>query len=164
MENRTRIIVVLLVIIGIVVVALLKHSAPTSAAAPAVAPPPPAPPATAQATKPAESPDTSGKLPTLLEFGAGHCMACQAMMPVIDKLREQYQGKLRVISVNIDTQRELTEKYGITMIPQQVLLAPDSHEIGRHTGYWPQKQILAKFAELGYVLTGPAAGEAAPGG
>ncbi len=60
-------------------------------------------------------------IPVLVDFYAEWCGPCKMMMPVVKKLAEKYDGKVKVGKVNSDENGELAEKYKIMSIPNFVL-------------------------------------------
>lgn len=99
------------------------------------------------AAVPAEKP-----LPALLELGSVNCMACKAMAPIIDGLKEDYAGKLEVELVDVQKEREVADLYGIQAIPTQIFFDAEGNEIFRHLGFFPREDIVAKWRELGINL------------
>lgn len=57
----------------------------------------------------------------LVDFWATWCAPCRMIAPVIEKLADQYDGKITVAKVDVDQQQELSIRYGIQSIPTVVL-------------------------------------------
>ncbi len=55
--------------------------------------------------------------PLLVDFWAEWCGPCRMVAPVLEKLAEEYDGKVRIGKVNVDEQSGLATKYGIQSIP-----------------------------------------------
>lgn len=91
-------------------------------------------------------------LPKFIEIGAKSCVPCQMMQKVMEELRTNYPGKLDIIFHDLDMDPEPAGRYGISVIPTQVLIAPDGTELFRHEGFYPTDEIVAKWKELGYDL------------
>jgi len=59
--------------------------------------------------------------PILVDFWAEWCGPCRMVAPVLEKLAEEYAGKVRIGKVNVDEQAGLATKYGIQSIPTLLL-------------------------------------------
>jgi thioredoxin 1 len=60
--------------------------------------------------------------PVFVDFWAEWCAPCRAMGPYIDKLAEEYTGKVKVLKLNTTDNPEVTSRYGITAIPTFLLI------------------------------------------
>src|SRR5215831_9661899 len=56
--------------------------------------------------------------PVLVDFWAPWCGPCRALTPTIDKLAEQFAGKVKVGKLNVDDAPDIATKYGVTSIPR----------------------------------------------
>lgn len=61
-------------------------------------------------------------LPVLVDFWAPWCGPCKAMSPIVDELAKEFDGRLRVVKVDVADARRAAAKYGITSIPNFVVL------------------------------------------
>jgi thioredoxin 1 len=101
--------------------------------------------------------DTKPSLPRLVDLGADKCIPCRMMAPILAELAKEYAGQLDVLFIDVWKHREEGERYGIRLIPTQVFYGADGKELFRHEGFFAQKDILAKWKELGVELKEPAA-------
>lgn len=62
-----------------------------------------------------------GDSPVLVEFWAPWCVYCRRLTPALDKVAQQYEGKLVVGKVNIDEEPLLATKEQIEVIPTLIL-------------------------------------------
>ena len=57
----------------------------------------------------------------IVDFWAEWCGPCHAVAPVLDRIVEERSGELKLVKVNIDEERALAERYGISSIPTMIL-------------------------------------------
>ena len=84
-------------------------------------------------------------IPVLVDFWATWCTPCRMLGPVVSKIAEEYEGKIKVGKVNVDEEGELAQRFGIMSIPL-VILFKDGKAVQQSLGYKP---IDALKAELG---------------
>jgi thioredoxin 1 len=101
----------------------------------------------APATTPEKQP-----LPKLLDLGAGKCVPCKMMFPVLDELKKDYAGKLEVEFIDVWKNPDAAKPYGIEVIPTQIFFDASGKELFRHIGFFAKADILAKWKELGVEM------------
>lgn len=87
--------------------------------------------------------------PKLLDLGATTCIPCKAMVPVLDGLRADFAGKLDVEFIDITRDHEAGEAWRVEIMPTQVYLSADGHELARHQGFASREDILSQWQQLG---------------
>lgn len=102
----------------------------------------------------AAAPAASG-LPRLVDLGAGKCIPCKMMAPILEELKEQYKGRLEVVFVDVWEDPKAGQPYGIKLIPTQIFYDATGKERFRHEGFFSKEDILAKWKEFGVDLSGP---------
>lgn len=105
----------------------------------------------------AGEPKDTAVLPRLVDLGAGKCIPCKQMKPILEELTKEYAGQMEVVFIDVWENRSAGEKYGVQMIPTQIFYGRDGRELFRHVGFFSKKAILAKWEELGVRLKAPAA-------
>jgi len=94
----------------------------------------------------------SAGLPRLLDLGAGKCIPCKMMAPILEELKAEYAGSLEVAFIDVWQNKDAGEKYGIQTIPCQIFYDASGKELFRHEGFFSKEEILAKWKELGINL------------
>ena len=60
-------------------------------------------------------------LPVLMDFWAPWCGPCKAMNPIIEELEKEYDGKVKVVKMNVDENIETPGTFGVMSIPTFIL-------------------------------------------
>lgn len=98
----------------------------------------------------------NARLPKLLDLGAGKCIPCKMMAPILEELKKEYAGRMNVEFIDVWVNPDAAKPYGIEVIPTQIFYDAAGKELFRHVGFFGKEDILGKWRELGVNL---AAGE-----
>ena len=85
-------------------------------------------------------------VPVLVDFFATWCGPCKMVGPVLEKLSEDYAGKVKFAKLDIDTAEALAIKYSVFSVPS-MLVFRDGEEKGRIVGALPPTEISKKIDE-----------------
>lgn len=79
-------------------------------------------------------------LPVLVDFWAAWCGPCKMIGPVVEELAEEYQEKLKVAKVDVDSNRQVAGEMGVSSIPTLIIFK-DGKEVDRVVGFRAKNQL-----------------------
>ncbi len=88
---------------------------------------------------------------TFIELGSVRCIPCKKMQPVMKSVEEKYGKQVKVVFYDVWTPegKPFATKYGIEAIPTQVFLDENGKEFARHTGYFPEEELVKVLKQKG---------------
>ena len=91
--------------------------------------------------------DYTGKTPVLLDFYATWCGPCKALSPLLERLATEYEGKLKVLKVDVDKNQALAEAARIMSIPTLFFIDRQGN-IERTVGGFPYPALVERVEAL----------------
>lgn len=84
-------------------------------------------------------------LPVLVAFNATWCGPCRAQAPIIEKVADDYCGKVKVVTIDIDESTEVTRKYSVRSVPM-CMVFQGGQKIGIQAGLTKRETLLKLLA------------------
>lgn len=81
---------------------------------------------------------------TVIDFWAEWCGPCRMISPIVEELSQEYDGKVLVGKVDVDTNPEVSMKYGIRSIPT-VLFLKKGEVVDKQVGATTKAVLAAKI-------------------
>ncbi|TET22131.1 MAG: thioredoxin [Candidatus Stahlbacteria bacterium] len=82
------------------------------------------------------------EVPVVVDFWAAWCQPCQILGPIVEELAKDYDGRVKIVKVNVDEARELVQIHQVMSIPT-VVFFKQGQARDRSIGAVP-KTILAE--------------------
>jgi putative thioredoxin len=103
--------------------------------------------------------EASAGKPVLVDFWAPWCGPCQAVMPMLERLADEYAGRFILATVNTDEQQQIAQHFGIRSIPT-LMLVRDREVAEQLVGAQPENVVRALLDK--YLGSEAAAEQEAP--
>ena len=72
-------------------------------------------------------------LPVFVDFWASWCGPCVAIAPILEELAEEFDGKVKVVKINVDENQQLANQFTVQAIPS-LLIFKEGKEVDRIVG------------------------------
>ena len=82
--------------------------------------------------------------PVLVDFWAPWCGPCRIVGPVLEKLSNEYSGKLKFAKLNVDDNQEIAAQFDVRGIPCMIIFKNGS-ELDRIIGAYPEPELRKRI-------------------
>ncbi|HEX8552273.1 MAG TPA: thioredoxin [Abditibacteriaceae bacterium] len=87
------------------------------------------------------------EVPVVVDFWAEWCQPCKMIAPVLDKLADRYDGKLKVVKCNVDENQDVASQYGVMSIPNLIFFK-GGQVVDQVVGYKGEQDLANKIEEV----------------
>jgi thioredoxin len=85
--------------------------------------------------------------PVVVDFWAPWCVYCRKLAPTYEGLATQMSGELKFVTVNVDEERDLQQRFGVSSLPTLKFFC-SGREVGEFVGAAPRQQLEATFRQM----------------
>ncbi len=85
---------------------------------------------------------TASDVPVLADFYSDSCIPCKRMSPILSQLEEEYSGRVKIVKINTNYEKELVAEHDITAAPTLILFV-GGQEVTRIRGAAKKEDIKA---------------------
>lgn len=76
----------------------------------------------------------------LVDLYASWCGPCKALAPILEEIDKKYEGKIKVVKVNVDEEESIAARFGIASIPT-VIFFKNGRTVGSFVGLRNELEI-----------------------
>lgn len=86
--------------------------------------------------------EITSDVPVLVDFWAEWCAPCRALVPILDEIASENEGKIKIAKINVDENPDVSFKYSVMGLPTMILFVNGEEKV-RLTGLRRKDQLLA---------------------
>ena len=98
-------------------------------------------------TKTFEDQVVKSSVPVFVDFWTEWCAPCRAITPILEQLASDFEGKVKVVKINVDENPDLAQNYGVQAIPT-LLIFKNGETVDRIIGAAQKSHYANKLQQV----------------
>ena len=94
--------------------------------------------------------DESFNRPVVVDFWADWCAPCKQLMPLLEKLADEYAGAFLLAKINADEQQGISQQLGVRSLPT-VMVFKDGQPVDGFAGAQPETAVREMLQKLSLI-------------
>ena len=86
-------------------------------------------------------------IPVIVDFFATWCGPCKMIAPILDQLADEFNGKAKIVKLDVDQSKEVAIQYGVKSVPTLVFFK-DGEIADKVVGAQPKSELKSKIAAM----------------
>lgn len=87
-------------------------------------------------------------LPVVIDFSATWCPPCREFGPIFERVADEYEGRVKMVSIDVDENQDLARQFGVESIPMVVYISADGKIMDTTVGLISQPELEQRVNAL----------------
>lgn len=82
--------------------------------------------------------------PVVVDFMADWCPPCRMLAPILERVAQEYSGKIKIVQMDTDAYPEIAAQYGVQKIPNLTFIK-NGQVVNQAIGYVSEHELVEKI-------------------
>lgn len=94
-----------------------------------------------------ESEVLNSSVPVIVDFYADWCGPCRMLAPTLEKIASAFDGRIKIVKVNVDEEAELAEQFNVSSIPTLTFII-NGEVVGQAAGMASERDLSGVVEQM----------------